>query len=80
MNQAQASFADETGLVEAEICASRSDLDEKFWLPSADVLLLDLQDELWGLFFGLEESSIMGEGGSRDEDAEGGYEMDIRSM
>jgi hypothetical protein len=70
-SQAQASLAEVTGPTEAEICASRSDLGEKFRLPSADVLLLDPRDELRGLFFGLEESLIMGEGGSGGESAEG---------
>ena len=62
-SQVQASLANETGPVEAEIWTSRSTLGEKFWLPSTDALLLDPWDELQGLLFSLEESPIMGEGG-----------------
>jgi hypothetical protein len=64
-SQAQASLADVTGLTEALICASKSDLGEKFRLPGADALLLDPRDELRGLFFGLDESPIMGGGGGK---------------
>ena len=62
---------DVTRLVEALSCTSKSVLGEKFQLPSADVLILDPWDELRGLFFGLEESPIMGEG-------ESGAESEVR--
>jgi hypothetical protein len=63
---------DATGLADALICASKSFLGERFQLPSADALLLDLRDELRGLFFGLEVSPIAGERGDWERERMGG--------
>ena len=52
LSQEQTSFAEVTGLEEARICASKLAWGEKSQLPSDDMLLLlELRDELWGLFF-----------------------------
>lgn len=45
-SQAQASLTVATGLAEALSCTSKSGLGNRFQLPNAGALLLDLRDEL----------------------------------
>jgi hypothetical protein len=66
-NQARASFSEETGLVEAASCASRSALGERVLLPVDRLLLEAPRVELRGTVFALTASPMVSKGDNYKE-------------